>query len=878
MRTTPMLEQYWSLKREAGDAVLLYRLGDFYEMFFEDAEAAAPLLGLVLTARHRDSDIEAPMCGIPWHQLDTYVARLVTAGKKVAIADQTEAAGKGRTLVARRITRIVTPGTLLDPDRLEAREANELAAVALAGAEAALSFLDLSTGEFSVVRHPGAEAAAEWLRRRLPAEIVCFESDRDVVAAWLPSLGGGPPLLSPVSSAPRGRGAAELLFRHFRTATLEPFGLPDGGPAVESAAALLHYVQKTQRSDCAHVTSLRSERAEDGLAVDAITAGHLELFRSLRDGSRAGSLLDVIDRTGTAFGARALRRMLERPLSRSAAIEARLDAVEELMEEPLRLERLARSLRELPDLPRLLSRLAVGAATPREVAALSTGLVKAGEIEPLLGGARSEALRGEGEASPSGVPAVLGAGVAARLAPDPPATAREGGIFRDGADAGIDALRALRRDASALLSALEAKERTERGVPTLRVKFNQVFGHVFEVPGSARARIPDGALKRQTLSSVERYATPELVELDEKLRSAEAKLCEREAELFRALLAEIVAESPAILEASTRLGRLDASCSLARVARAGGWVRPRIVEEPLLAVSEGRHPVVEALRPHEPFVPNDTSLGGEGERIVILTGPNMGGKSTYLRQNALLVLLAHAGSFVPAASATVGLTDRIFTRVGASDSLARGESTFLVEMAETAHILRHATARSLVILDEIGRGTATFDGLSLAWAIAERLHDGPGGDGKGAVGRVLFATHYHELTELALVKPDVVNRTMTAREWEGEVVFLRKVAEGTADRSYGVQVARLAGIPEEVTARAREILHNLERQQLDLGGRPRLAEHAGEPEPKETQLDLFRGQGEMVLDTIAKLDVDRLTPLAALQLLATLRHRLRGEE
>ena len=703
------------------------------------------------------------MCGIPWHQLDTYVSRLVAAGKKVAIADQTEPAAKGRTLVERKIVRIVTPGTLLDPNRLDSRRANELAAVATGDGEAALAFLDLSTGEFSVVRLPGATAAAEWLKRRVPAEVVCFESDRGLVEGWLPSLAAEPPVLSPLPTAPRGRSASDLLLRHFRTATLAPFGLPDGGPAVEAAAALLHYAQRTQRADCAHVTSLRSESAEDGLVVDAITTGHLELFRSLRDGSAAGTLLSVLDRTGTAFGARALRRLLERPLSQKAAIEARLDAVEELVEEPVRLDRLARTLREIPDLPRLLSRLAVGAATPREVAGLAAGLVKAGEIGPVLAEARAGAFRGSGEASPAGVPAALGARVMARLAPEPPATAREGGIFRDGADAGVDELRALRRDASALLSALEARERIGRGVPTLRVKFNQVFGHVFEVPGSARTKIPADALKRQTLSTVERYATAELVELDEKLRSADARLSEREAALFQELVGEIVAESQDLLEAAARLGRLDALCALAHVARAGRWVRPDMVEEPVLLVSEGRHPVVEALRPREPFVPNDATLGGDGERIVILTGPNMGGKSTYLRQNALIVLLAHAGSFVPAASATVGLADRIFTRVGASDSLARGESTFLVEMAETAHILRHATARSLVILDEIGRGTATFDGLSIAWAIAERLHDGENGDGRGGVARVLFATHYHELTELALVKRDVKNRTMTAR-------------------------------------------------------------------------------------------------------------------
>ncbi|HSB37239.1 MAG TPA: DNA mismatch repair protein MutS, partial [Thermoanaerobaculia bacterium] len=553
-----------------------------------------------------------------------------------------------------------------------------------------------------------------------------------------------------------------------------------------------------------------------------------------------------------------------------------LDAVEELLEDPARLEALAKALREVPDLPRLLSRLAVGTATPREVAGLATGLVKAGEVAAVLKAVRAELLRAGGEASPAAFPSAAGERARARLAPEPPPTAREGGIFRDSVDAEVDRLRALRRDAASLLTALEAKERAGRGIPTLRVKFNQVFGHLFEVPGSARAKIPGDALKRQTLAAVERYATPELVDLDERLRSADAKLFAREAGLFAELVASLVEEAPAILGATARLAMLDAFAALARVARAGRWVRPRLVEEPALTVSEGRHPVVEALRPREPFVPNDASLGGDGERVVILTGPNMGGKSTYLRQNAILVLLAHVGSFVPAASATVGLTDRIFTRVGASDSLVRGESTFLVEMAETAHILRHATARSLVLLDEIGRGTSTFDGLSLAWAIAERLHDGAGG--KGGVARVLFATHYHELTELALVKKDVTNRTMTAKEWNGDVVFLRKVADGTADRSYGVQVARLAGIPEPVLERAREILHNLERQQLDVGGRPRLAEHAGEPGPKETQLDLFRGQGELILDAIGKLDLDRMTPLAALQLLATFRHRLRGEE
>ncbi|MEO8054046.1 MAG: DNA mismatch repair protein MutS [Acidobacteriota bacterium] len=874
MRATPMLEQYWALKREAGDAILLYRLGDFYEMFFEDAEIAAPLLGLVLTARHKDSDIEAPMCGIPQHALETYLARLVTAGKKVAISEQTEAAAKGRSLVARKIVRVVTPGTIVDPERLDARRANEMAAVAWDGAGAAVSCLDLSTGDFSVLPLRDAGAVSEWLLRRAPRELVVFPSDRERAEALLGGLRSGwadPPALSVLTSeSPRGSNAAELLKRHFRTATLEPFGLGEGGPSVDAAAALLSYARTTQRADCDHVRSLRRETEGDGLVVDSVTAGHLELFRSARDGSTDGTLVSLLDRTGTAFGARTLRRLLERPLGKIPEIEGRLDAVEELTADAARLEALAKGFREIPDLPRLVSRLAVGAGTPRDLASLAAGLVRAARLSRTLDGVSCTLLAPGGDASPDDVPFGLGESVSAHLVAEPPLSAKEGGLFRDGVDAQVDEIRTLRRESATVLAALEAGEKAARGIPTLRVKFNQVFGHVFEVPGAARAKIPEDALKRQTLASVERYATPALVEVDEKLRSADARLAARELELFQNLVAGVVVESGRILTASARLGLLDALVSFARVARAAAWTRPRLVEEPVLDVEGGRHPVVEMLRPREPFVPNDASLGGEGSHVVVLTGPNMGGKSTYLRQNAILVLLAHAGSFVPAASASVGLCDRIFTRVGASDSLVRGESTFLVEMAETAHILRHATEKSLVILDEIGRGTSTFDGLSLAWAIAEHLHD------TGA-RRVLFATHYHELTEMALVKPDVVNRTMTAKEWNGEVVFLRKVSDGTADRSYGVQVARLAGIPEPVLVRAREILGNLERHQLDVGGRPVLAEHAGAPPQKNAQLDLFRGQGEIVLDAIGKAEIDAMTPLAALQLLASLQHRLRGE-
>jgi DNA mismatch repair protein MutS len=871
-----MLEQYWALKREVPGALLLYRLGDFYELFFEDAVKAAPLLGLMLTKRHRDTDVEAPMCGIPYHAADSYIARLVAAGERVAIAEQTEAAGKGKTLVSRKIVRVVTPGTFADPDRLEARRSNELLALALAGEDAGAAFLDVSTGEFSVLTLPTA-ALGELFRRRSPREVIAPDVLLPRVRTLLADGGSDSPTLSPLpANTPTGHGARELLLRHFAAETLAPFGIAGLGPECDAAASALSYARTMQRSELGNVVSLRQERLDDGLVVDSVTAGHLEIFRSQREGGRAGTLLALLDETGTGFGARTLRRMLERPLGRRVEIDARLDAIADLLSDPGRLERLSRGLAGLPDVPRLLGRLSAGTGTPRDLVGLSLGLSRGAELGPLLLGAVSPLIAPGGEASASGVPEGIARHVLDLLVSDPPASSREGGIFRDGVDPELDELRTLKRDSASVMSRVEAEEREVRGIGNLRIKFNQVFGHVFEVASSARAKVPDDAVKRQTLANVERYATKALVEIDEKIRSADSRISDREALLFEALVEKVMRETPQIADAWNRLGKLDALVSLARVARTRRWVRPVIVDEPILEVQEGRHPVVEALRPSEPFVPNDLHLGGDAP-VVILTGPNMGGKSTFLRQNALIVLLAHLGSFVPAASARVGVCDRIFTRVGASDSLTRGESTFFVEMSETAHILRQATRRSFVVLDEVGRGTSTFDGLSLAWAIAERLHDGdePGRQGPS---RVLFATHYHELTELAIVKEGVKNFTMSVKDWQGEVVFLRRVIAGIADRSYGVQVARLAGIPEPVLVRAREVLRNLERQQLDLGGKPRLAERAQpEPAPASLQLDLFQDQTGVVLDTLSRIDIENLTPLAALNVLSSLQRRLRGE-
>ncbi len=829
-RVTPMLRQYFEMKSRVPDAILFYRMGDFYEMFFDDAKDAAPLLGIALTARHKDSDIEAPMCGVPHQAVDHHVARLVAAGRKVAICDQVEDPRTAKGLVRRDITRVVTPGTVLDPESLIPSAPSYLAALLPAASAWSAAFLDISTGRFVAGDVP-AGRVRDALALFRPREILLPE-------------GAEPPEFPAVLSR---RDAAWW------------------GAAGDAAGAARAYASELRPGGISHVGDPEALSFDRRMGLDASAVATLELFES-SDGSAARSLFALLDRTRTPLGARALRDAFAHPSLDPVDLESRWDAVEDLVRRPDAAEALQAALDAVGDLERRFARVAVGSAGPREVAALGEGLRAAPRVAAAAEVLSAGRFRSLVESLPDTADCV--ARIAATIAPEPPVLATAGGAICDGADAELDGLRALRRDAQGALLAVEAEERRRSGISSLKVRFNRVFGYSLEVSNSHRDRVPADWIRRQSLANAERYVTTGLKELEEKILGAEDRIAAIEARLYGALLTELALAGDRVRRTAAAMGELDLFASLAEVARSGRWVRPKLSATPRLCIVEGRHPIVERLRREEVFVPNDTDLDPR-RRIQIVTGPNMGGKSTYLRQVATIVLLAQAGSFVPAASAELSVFDRIFTRVGAADHLSRGESTFMVEMLESAAILREATPRSLVILDEVGRGTSTFDGLSIAWALLEYLHDAPGKD-----ALVLFATHYHELTEIALVKPGVVNATMAVKEIGGRVVFLRKVVPGEADRSYGIHVAELAGLPEAVTARAREVLANLEKQELDVQGAPVLARKQGES-AGSGQFLLFSAEEELALEKVRAADIDQMTPVAALSLLAALQARLK---
>jgi len=871
-RLTPMLRQYLEIKAEHPDAVLLYRMGDFYEMFFDDAERAAPILEVQLTARQKGTDSEAPMCGVPHHALDAYVGKLLAAGLRVAVCDQVEDPAEAKGLVRREVTRVITPGTVSEPELLDGKEENLLAGVVWDGSGdgserggGAGAFLDVSTGSFFVRRWTDAGEGVDDLEVLRPREVLYDEAGLPAeVRGWIERRVACSSALDGDRLFDRGR-AAELLERHFGTATLRGFGLAPGEPAVRAAAAALAYARETQHSDLGHVRSLALRESGERMVLDPTTLANLEVFRGLREGGRRGTLLSVLDKTVTAPGGRALRDWLRRPLRDPAAIARRHDAVEELLADTARRERLRELLAGTGDPERLLARAVLGSLTPREAAALRDGLALVPEVLAQLDGCAAELLAELAAADP--LPG-LAAELARVLAPEPAASAADGGVIADGVDPELDDCRSLARDTKRHILSLEAKEREATGIGSLKIRYNKVFGYFAEVTKANAHRVPDHYVRKQTLVNAERYVTAEIKELEEKVLAAEERRLALEEAHYRELVGRVAAEADGLGELAAALAALDVLASYAEQAARGRYARPRVGPPGApIDVRAGRHPVVEATS-REPFVPNDAELDAETAQIVVLTGPNMGGKSTYLRQVALIVLMAQAGSFVPAEEAAIGAVDRIFTRVGASDDLARGESTFMVEMIETANILHHAGPESLVVLDEVGRGTATFDGLSLAWAIVEHLHE----HGRP---KTLFATHYHELTELASVLPRVVNRTLAVKEWHDDIVFLRRVVPGSADKSYGIQVARLAGIPAPVVQRAAEVLANLEAGEYDLSGRPRLARGGG-PEPTGgDQLALFAPEEQAVASILRDADLDRLTPLEAMNLLHRLKARLR---
>jgi DNA mismatch repair protein MutS len=848
VKVTPMLAQYLSVKEQVGDAVLFFRLGDFFEMFFEDAERVAPVLDLTLTSRNKDDPNPIPMCGVPAHAAQAYVSRLVQQGFKVAICDQLGDPQAGPGLVERGLTRIITAGTVLDEEEgLGAVVPGYLVALAQPGTEAvAIATMDVSTGEVRCCRAPNLTAAREEIARIAPREVLVPAGKpalRDLAAANGVALTERVTAPPPPPSDPGGEDA-------------EP---PIEADLAEAIATALAYLRETVRGGLAHLRRPVVYTLGSHLMVDERTRRNLALLEGA-DGTRHGSLWWVLDVTATPMGSRCLRDWLVYPMVDLVRIGERLDGVESLVDAAGLRDDLAAAIAPAGDLERLVARLAVGRGGPREVARLGRALEQAAAVARLLEReglpARLRTLR-EAALPPAG----LAEQIAGLLADSLPTLAGEGGVIRAGADCEVDRLRSLRQDAQAHLAALEARERAATGIASLRIRYQRVFGYFFEVTKANLKLVPPRFTRRQTIASGERYTSPELLELERELASADDLCRRRELELFEALMAEVRLHERHLTTLAHALAEIDGLGSLAAVAHAQGYVRPRLHRGSRLAIRDGRHPVVERTSAAGRFVPNDVTLDDEEEQIAIVTGPNMAGKSTFLRQVALIVVLAHAGSFVPAAEAEIPLTDRIWTRVGAADDLIAGDSTFMVEMKETATILDQLTSRSLVVLDEIGRGTSTYDGIAIAWAVVEYLHDLV--PAPQARVKTLFATHFHELTALADRLPRVRNLSVAVREWRGEVLFLRKVVAGPASRSFGIAVARLAGVPEAIVTRARELLHSLEAG-VPLEGGPPTHERRGGGVLGEGQLDLFRSGAERLREELAAIEVERLTPLDAL--------------
>lgn len=803
-----MMQQFREAKARHPGMLLLFRMGDFFELFEDDAETGARILGLTLTSR----DKQIPMAGFPHHQLEAYLRKLLQQGYRVAICDQVEDAALAKGLVKREVTRVVTPGTITEDNLLEPRQANYLAALSPQGDQIGMAWVELSTGTFHAT-DVGWDRLADELARLGPSECLSPENSADRLAAVVR------PILAEVTQTPRPDWtfdpdtARAALFRHFGVLTLSGFGFDDQQPCLAAAGAMLLYLQETLKSSLTHIHQLRPYRTSKHLVLDEVTRRSLELTRMLRDGSRDGSLLAVLDRCVTPMGSRLLQEWLLAPLAERTAIEARLDAVGELVAVPDLRQAVRDRLKDAADLQRLSARVSTGRASPRDLAAIARTLQLLPPLKAKLT-ARRAPLLGELEGRLE-LCQDLRQAIETALVEDPPPTAKEGGVFRRGYHAELDDLHAIARGGKEWIALFQAEQITRTGIPSLKVGFNQVFGYYIEITHAHAKKVPEDYQRRQTLKNAERYVTPELKEYEEKVLSAQEKIQQLEFELFTALRDQVARQTGRLLQTAEVLAILDVLAGLADLAESRRYCRPRLSDEPVLAIRAGRHPVLEQTLPPGTFVPNDVHLGPDTGRLWLITGPNMAGKSTFIRQVALLTLLAHLGSFVPAQEAEIGVADRIFTRVGASDELSRGQSTFMVEMTEAANILNNATERSLVILDEIGRGTSTYDGVSLAWAITEHLHD---------VNRcrALFATHYHELAQLADSLPSLRNQNVLVRESEDGIVFLHQVAPGSADKSYGIHVAQLAGVPAAVLERAEEVLTELEaHHRLEARHRPR---------------------------------------------------------
>jgi len=873
---TPMMRQYARFKAQHRDAILLFRMGDFYEMFFEDAEICARVLGLTLTSRSKGEDA-VPMAGFPHHAAETYIRKLISGGYRVAICDQVQDPKEAKGLVDRDVTRIITPGTLTEDSLLEAKAHNFLAAVCLSDNTAGLSWVDLSTGEF-FIEDVERKSLLDELLRISPSE--CLVPEALAGSDELKQLQRAYDIEMAITSRPDwtfGRDTAlRALLEHFGTSSLDGFGCSDADVSISAAGAIINYLRETQRTSLSHITRIRKFVRTDYMLVDRSTRHSLELFRTMRTDSAEGTLLWVLDETLTGMGGRLLREWLRCPLKDVERIRRRLDAVSALFNDSHTRERIRRALKGIFDIERIVAKVSTRRASPRDLLSLRQSLLGLPALKKIISPVAKKCpplaqLRDRIDE----VEEVCGI-IGAAIAPDAPPTLRDGGVIRDGYDRELDELRSIARGGKEWIARFQAREIERTGIPSLKVGFNKVFGYYIEVTNVHRDSIPQNYIRKQTLKNAERYITPELKEYESRVLTADERAKELEYSLFTSVRDEVAKYVERLQNTARAIANLDVLASLAEVAAKYDYTKPQVDDSDIIEIRDGRHPVLERTHLDEPFVPNDTYLDCGEHQIAVITGPNMAGKSTYIRQVALIVLMAQIGSFVPARKARIGVVDRIFTRVGAADEIARGQSTFMVEMNETANILNNATERSLLILDEVGRGTSTFDGVSIAWAVTEYIC-------KRLKSRTLFATHYHELTELALLFPNVKNYNIAVKEWQGEVVFLRKIVEGGTDKSYGLHVARLAGIPEEVIQRASVILSNLEADSLDMDDKPRFARETPEVrKPKKGQLMLFaeleapKSEPESeVLNELKRIDPSTLTPIEALNKLNELTQKLR---
>ncbi|HEY3308932.1 MAG TPA: DNA mismatch repair protein MutS [Desulfuromonadaceae bacterium] len=863
---TPMMRQYLEIKSGYPDAILFFRMGDFYEMFLDDALLASRLLDIALTSRNKGGSDEIPFCGVPYHSVTPYIAKLIEHGHKVAICEQVEEPKQAKGIVRREVVRVITPGLLIEAESLCPDENNYLLSLCKGPAEEwGLAWLDLSTGEFRATELTGVQPAV--------AEAVCINPREVLVSEELEAEALPSDLRTFLEERILSRAptwvyerdyTASLLCKQLGAASAEALGLAAMPHGQMAAGAALYYLRENRKSAIPHIRDLHVYQRSEYLALDAATRRNLEITATMSEGKKSGSLLGCLDKTATAMGARRLKQWLSYPLVRLEPIQQRLNALEELLEEASIRDELVEQLKGMADLERLNGRIGMASASGRDLRALYDSLRR---IQPLikdLEPLRSDLLR----SLQSGLDPLddLHDLIERGIVESPPFSLREGGIIAAGFNAELDELRGISQEGKGFIARLEAQERARTGISSLKIRYNRVFGYSIEITKSNLAGVPADYVRRQTLANAERFITEELKNYEEKVLGAEERICDLEYMLFQEIRETVAAQAERIARTAEGLATLDVLISLAIVAGERNYCKPAMEESDVIEICEGRHAVIEAMKLGERFVPNDTRLDSEENQILMITGPNMAGKSTYMRQVALITLMAQAGSFVPATSARIGIADRIFTRVGAGDNLAKGQSTFMLEMMEAAGILRNATPKSLIVMDEIGRGTSTFDGVSIAWAVAEYIHDTP-----ACRARTLFATHYHELTELAVTRERIKNFTVAVREWNDQVIFLRTIIPGGASHSYGIQVARLAGMPADVIERAKEILRNLENGEFEEGA-PRLAKSRKTPS-KDTsaQFMLFESNQDLLRQRLKKLNISAMTPLEALNLLDELK-------